>query len=252
MESSSKTRTGFLDVIDSACDGLIENSEILSRLLFDELEFHVEDEKDSQREAIAGAYLYDLVSETPAIEFVKLIVEAGGPKAPVSTRDIPQFSAIRDADKAMKILLNVGNPEITYKEIGYFLDGVNKTDGANQKYGEGHLKLAQALGFVSFDGRKQFVNAFGKAYLLSSGSNPSKSEAVKAKMVLRVPFIQHMIALSSEKPGVRVIDELHELCSDATARRRRSNIETLINLLYEQYDNEVNSWLRRVDWESLR
>ena len=252
MESSSIARTSFLDLIESACEGLIKNDEILSRLLLDELDFHAEDEMDSQREAAAGVYLYDLVDETPAIELVEIILAAGGPKEPLSTKDIPQFSSIGDADKAMQILMNVGNPEITYREIGYFLDGADKTDGANQKYGEGHLKLAQALGFVSFDGRKQFVNAFGKTYLLFSASDSVRSEAVKAKMVLRVPFIQHMIALSAEKPGVRVIDELHKLCSDATARRRRSNIETLVNLLYEQYDKEVNSLLRRVDWESLR
>lgn len=252
MESSSIAHTSFLDLIDSAREGLIGNDEILSQLLFDELEFHAEDEIDSQREVVAGSYLYDLVDETPAIELAELILAVGGPKTPISTKDIPQFSAVGDADKAMRILMNVGNPEITYREIGYFLDGADKTDGANQKYGEGHLKLAQALGFVSFDGKKQFVNAFGKAYLLSSESDSVRSETVKAKMVLRVPFIQHMIALSADKPGIRVIDELHELCSDATARRRRSNIETLVNLLYEQYDKEVNSLLRRVDWESLR
>lgn len=252
MEDNPTANSCALDLIDSAREGLIENEEILSRLLFNELEFNIEDEKDSQREMTAGAYVYDLVNETPAIELVKIILEAGGPKTPISTKDIPQFSALGDADKAMRILMNVGNPKITYREIGFFLEGANKTDGANQKYGEGHLKLAQALGFVSIDGHKQFVNAFGKAYLLSSDSGAIKSERVKARMVLRVPFIQHMIALSSEKPGVRVIDVLHELCSDATARRRRSNIETLVSLLYGQYDNEVNEWLRRVDWESLR
>ena len=194
---------------------------------------------------------YEGIGEAKALTIIAA-AEIGKRRMMEDCKDIPQFSSIGDADKAMQILMNVGNPEITYREIGYFLDGADKTDGANQKYGEGHLKLAQALGFVSFDGRKQFVNAFGKTYLLFSASDSVRSEAVKAKMVLRVPFIQHMIALSAEKPGVRVIDELHKLCSDATARRRRSNIETLVNLLYEQYDKEVNSLLRRVDWESLR
>lgn len=252
MESSQVANCYALDSIDSALEGRIENDKLLSQLLFNELIFHVEDEEDPQREAVAGAYLYDLVSETPANELIEIILEVGGPKTPISIKDIPQFSAVADADKAMRILNNMGNPAVTYREIGYFLNGASKSDGANQKYGEGHLKLAQSFGFVSFDGHKQFVNAFGKTHLLLSGSDSYKSEIVKAKMVLRIPFIQHMIALSSEKPGVRVIDELHKLCSDATARRRRSNIETLVNLLYELYNNKVNELLRRVDWESLR
>ena len=85
MESSSIARTSFLDLIESACEGLIKNDEILSRLLLDELDFHAEDEMDSQREAAAGVYLYDLVDETPAIEFVEIILAAGGPKEPIST-----------------------------------------------------------------------------------------------------------------------------------------------------------------------
>ena len=115
-------------------------------------------------------------------------------------------------------------------------DGVLRKDMAYIKYGENHLKTAEALGLLYELTRTYFVSCIGEIYLTLDEEDRKK---LNVRLFLRNKFIARLIkATATGKVDAR---QFLYMLSDATYIRRKSNIKCILRYLSEstEYDFSV-------------
>ena len=161
---------------------------------------------------------------------------------PISPENIPQYSNIDDVAKAADRLYEL-DEFLTYKDLGIYLyPDDRKSDGANQKYGENHGKLAALMDIASVESQdgKAGCDKAPFTRLFHSLNEDAKREMM-AKLAFRIPVIRNVLFDAQERT-VAVSDYL-QMLSESTIKRRLPNIMTLFQLLRE-YCNDEESELK--------
>ena len=166
---------------------------------------------------------------------------------PITSKDIPQFSSIKDCTTNIcKKLSAVNDPGLSFVDIGKLLldDGKVRNDGAYIKYGENHSKTSYDLGLTQVKENTWYLSCIGYVFL----SFDEKSQnAILARCVLRNRFVSRIIA-DSEHADVNVMKKM--LClSKSTMIRRKPNVMSLINLCESQIHEDHSSLLKKIYFE---
>ncbi len=193
---------------------------------------------DVPKEEIA-AWFCDMLLNVKLIDIIRIL--KGSPLENVLPSNIPQYSQMGDAiHSVLDILLRSGKEDLTFDEIGYYLDGKEKNEVAQRKYGENHSKFAALLDLTSVSAPNN-VNHISLSVLGHAYCNLStlRKEEIVARLAFRIPIIQHIFINALDK-DVIVSEYMHGL-SEQTKKRRKPNVVDLINFLkkYETQEMEV-------------
>lgn len=179
----------------------------------------------------AAALLADAIGNA-SVEEIAALLRGCADREPVTKENIPQFSSPADALSGVVKILRDANTAMSFEDIGYYLTRDNpafkQNPVANKKYGENHAKLAALLDLVLID--KADIRAhislseFGKYY---SRLPETERERIVRKLCLRIPIVQNWFL--SEHPSETLEKDL-EILSKETQKRRRPNVENVIEL----------------------
>lgn len=144
------------------------------------------------------------------------------------------------------MLLAIGEAQ-EFENLGIYLDfDSSKKPTANKKYGENHAKLATLLDLTDIvnEGRMLVVpTEFGKFFC---ELDEREKGAMAARLMLRIPIIQHLIVDDSETVS---IGGQFKLFAETTKKRRLPNVRTLVRMIGEQLepgDVEMRRALARI------
>lgn len=200
-------------------------TDINKKMLYYDYVFPMEEVED---------YVQQIIS-VPIEQFVQRDIDIETMEA-ITPKDVFQFSTLEaGTDQVCFVLNNAGNPGVTFIEAGKLLldDGKPRKDTAYIKYGENHLKTAEALGLLYELTRTYFVSCIGVVYLQLNEEDRKK---LLTRLFLRNKFIARLIKASATA-RVDARQFLYML-SDATYVRRKSNIKCILRYLLEstEYD----------------
>ena len=165
----------------------------------------------------------------------------------VDASNIPQYSNFDDATNGViRILIESSEEGITYNKMGYYLNGKQRNEVANRKYGENHAKLATLLDIAIINSPKNsaFISSsvLGQTYYSLSTEN---RELVLARLALRVPVIQSIL-IDAMNGKTSVNEHLIHL-SDQTQKRRKSNVVTILEYIRKYSDEDMNSIFNNIE-----
>ena len=179
-------------------------------------------------------YVEKIISEPVDryIEYIKGVKE----REQITAKDVFQFSDMAHATvvicEKVKAYNNLG---MKYIDIGKILlgDGKMRKDGAYIKYGENHVKTAEAMGLFFELSRTYFLSCLGYVYCDLSNEDRHK---LLTRLLLRNRLIIRLMQ-ASENGNINA-REFFYMLSDSTYLRRRSNIKAVLNILKssEEYD----------------
>lgn len=186
-------------------------------------------------EASTDAYLNELIN-IPLSCFVDYIVQ-NCKREPIMAADVFQFSDIQDATTNIcRAVCAQGNTGLCFLDIGQMLlnDSTARSHTAFNKYGENHIKTAEALGLAFRTGKRQY-------YLSSTGlcfcklPNDFRNKLL-TRLVLRNKLIAQLVLAATNGP-FDLEAFLYDL-SKSTYLRRRTNIKYIISMLLDspEYD----------------
>lgn len=186
-------------------------------------------------EESTGSYLNELIN-IPLSRFVEYIVQNCKREA-IMAADVFQFSDIQDATSNIcQAICSQGNTGLCFQDIGQMLldDSITRSQTAFNKYGENHIKTAEALGLAFRTGKRQY-------YLSSTGLCFCKfpkdlRDKLLTRLVLRNKLIVQLVLAAANGP-FELETFLYDL-SESTYLRRRTNIKYIICMLLEspEYD----------------
>lgn len=179
-------------------------------------------------------YVEKIISEPidRYIAYIKGVKE----REQIAAKDVFQFSNIENATvvicEKVKAHNNLG---MKYIDIGKILldDGEVRKDGAYTKYGENHVKTAEAIGLFFELSRTYFLSCLGYVYCDLSNEDRDK---LLTRLLLRNRLIIRLMQ-ASENGNINA-REFFYMLSDSTYLRRRSNVKAVLNILKssEEYD----------------
>lgn len=151
-------------------------------------------------------------------------------RQPIVAADVFQFSDFDDATTHICSQINTANnPGVKFKEVGKLLldDGIKRNDVALSKYGENHIKTAEALGLAFKDSAKNY-------YLTSTGSafsqlSEKNREKLLTRLIVRNKLITQLFVAALNGP-FDLEPFLYDL-SKSTYLRRRTNINRVLEIL---------------------
>lgn len=175
-------------------------------------------------------YIIELTS-IPLSAFVEYIIQRCK-RLPIEAPDVFQFSNLDDATlNVCKAIHSTGNTGLTVQQIGRLLlhDGKTRSETAFNKYGENHIKTAEAFGLAFRANRREhYLSAVGMAYANLSDETRDK---LLTRLVLRNKLMSQLI-LASYANVIELDAFLYDL-SHSTYLRRRTNIKCMIGMLNE-------------------
>lgn len=165
---------------------------------------------------------------------------------PIVSGDIFQFSSFDDCTvNICKVLKKENNPGVNYLSIGKLLlkDGKSRNDGAYIKYGENHLKTAQAFDLVWNCYNSYYLTCIGSVFDTLSKENQEK---LLIRLLLRNKLVRKIIKITIQSPL-----DMRQFCymlSDTTYIRRRSNLKKIFSVLAECKEYSFNEILNNIVW----
>ena len=189
-----------------------------------------------ENEVISDWFIKVLL-RTPIEEILNLIKDENIEN--ILPSNIPQFSKFNDAVLETVNILSNMKDGIRYEQLGYYLDGKNKSDVAKKKYGENHSKFA-ALIDLAIIYKKNNVSLIKSSVLAKSYQKCTDSEKLDLvlKLLFRIPIVQHVL-ISAMKDKVEILNYMLML-SEKTLKRRRTNIEEIFTYIKENSNNDLN------------
>lgn len=179
----------------------------------------------------------------PIERFIKHDIETETTEAIVA-KDVFQFSSFEaGTERVCRILFEAGNPGVTFVQAGKMLlnDGNQRNDAAYIKYGENHLKTAEALGLLFELAHTYFVGCIGAIYL---NLNDEDKRKLLVRLLLRNKFIARLIKATAIA-DVDVRQFLYML-SDTTYIRRRSNIKCILRYLQKSSEYNFSNIIEKI------
>jgi len=192
--------------------------------------------KDIPKEKIA-AWFCEILLNVKIFDIVKILKETNLDNILPSL--IPQYSKMNDAiHNVVDILYKSGKENLTFDEIGYYLDGKEKNEVAQRKYGENHSKFASLLDLTSISAPNNVnhitLSVLGNAYRELPNE---KRESIVARLAFRITIIQHIFVNALGKKII-ISDYMHGL-SEQTRKRRKPNVSDLINFIKKHSSAEM-------------
>ena len=174
----------------------------------------------------ALAYVYSLLS-VPIESFIEYI--KGIKIQPIASADVFQFSNFENATKNLcfKIICSE-NAGLSFFEAGKILldDGILRKDEAFRKYGENHIKMAEAIGLAFKNGRTYYLSPIGCVFNRLSSTDQNK---LMIRLILRNKLICQLLS-KSLKEAFSLESFLYDLAK-STYVRRKPNIKYVIEIL---------------------
>ncbi len=190
-------------------------------------------------------YIYDIIN-IPIEHFVTYI-NYNCKCEPIVASDVFQFSNINDATyNICSIIKSIGNPGLKFKKIGELLlnDGKSRTDIALNKYGENHIKTAEALG-LAFKNNQKYYYLSGLG-LLYCELTADLQEKLLTRLVLRNKLIIQIFILA-QNGNLNLEAFLYDL-SKSTYARRKSNVKRIINILEKSNEYEFKYFINNITY----
>lgn len=183
---------------------------------------------------------FTVIKEIP---FERLVLNIEHDQHSFQPGDVPCFSSLNNGLERVPELLQFHESGISYQELGYLLKK-GTTATACIKYGENHAKLAELASLVNIKKTKPATircSAFGK-YLIHYPMD--EKEQVLKKMLLRDPYIQHLI--SQAICGEASYKESVKALKTTTAVRRRTSTKELVHFVLR--NTEYQEDYHNIDW----
>jgi predicted nucleotidyltransferase len=179
----------------------------------------------------------------PVEQFIQRNIEMETTEA-ITPKDVFQFSTLEaGTDHICQALNEAGNPGVTFIQAGKLLlnDGTLRKDTAYIKYGENHLKTAEALGLLYELTRMYFVSCIGIIYLKL---NDEDRKSLNVRLFLRNKFIARLIkATASANVDAR---QFLYMLSDSTYIRRKSNIKCILRYLQDSTEYDFSEIFQKI------
>lgn len=185
----------------------------------------------------AAQKMIELLLETSMKEIVDIIDEEPDEKLEVET--IPQIS---DYSNGTINLINILDEHEgkTFTEIGHLLNiGDDKSNIAQNKYGENHAKLGALLdlAFVETTGNKSNVllSPIGSMVKLLE---PKTTKELLNRLLFRIPIIRQLVKETKNGDRTSIFDGLSVIPSKKTRERRKPSVYSLIKVLTSTSDHD--------------
>lgn len=148
---------------------------------------------------------------------------------PIDKADICQFSNFDDCYyRVIDLIIRSGIEGITWEKMGFLLRTTPRTRVADTKYGENHGKTAVQLGLCQMDKHHRFwATTMGECFNSLCGED---KEVLRPKQCLYIPIVHNYFVCGEDK---ELMEGYFSLLSESTSKRRRPNINRLINLVKE-------------------
>ena len=176
------------------------------------------------------------ISEIPLAYFMEYIY-CNCRREPILAADVFQFSNIDDAtiNVCEAVCLN-GNEGLSCRQIGRLLlnDGIERNEDAFNKYGENHIKTAEALGLAfKINRRCYYISGTGIVFYTLP---VDVREKLLNRLILRNKLITQLILVANY--GVVDLEAFLYDLSASTYIRRKTNIKRIISVLTDskEYD----------------
>lgn len=192
--------------------------------------------------AIAIDKLVDILKGT-SIENILNVIESDREKiAEITPANIPQFSNIESINDVLDYVNS--EDKVTYELIGYYINKDAKK-GAQTKYGENHYKTSASIGLTTID-KPFMITALGKKYM----TLPTEEKVViRNKLFLLVPIVQKIL-IDAKYMEVQPMNILNMYLSKSTSLRRKPNIRTMVEYVYNDADIEFRIEIQKnLDWK---
>lgn len=192
--------------------------------------------------AIAIDKLVDILKGT-SIENILNVIESDREKiAEITPANIPQFSNIESINDVLDYVNSAD--KVTYELIGYYINKDAKK-GAQTKYGENHYKTSASIGLTTID-KPFMITALGKKYM----TLPTEEKVViRNKLFLLVPIVQKIL-IDAKYMEVQPMNILNMYLSKSTSLRRKPNIRTMVEYVYNDADIEFRIEIQKnLDWK---
>ena len=209
------------------------------------LEKHILEKTFSSYEQDVITYVEKInkISISEFIEYIKLYCK----RQPIMASDVFQFSDFDDATfNVCECIKGVGNTGVKFKDVAKLLltDGVERNDIALSKYGENHIKTAEAMGLAFKDDTKTYyLSAFGSVF--DNLSDESKQKLL-LRLIVRNKLISQLFLAAIQGP-FDLEAFLYDL-SKSTYLRRRTNINRIIELLNNSEEYNFSNLTRNINY----
>lgn len=196
---------------------------------------------DFPRQEVVG-YVEKIISE-PIDRYIAYI-KGLKKREQITAKDVFQFSDMEHATVAIcekvKAHNNLG---MKYIDIGKILldDGEVRKDGAYIKYGENHVKTAEAMGLFFELSRTYFLSCLG--YIYCDLSNEDRDKLL-TRLLLRNRLIIRLMQ-ASENGNINA-REFFYMLSDSTYLRRRSNVKAVLNILKSSEEYNFKDFVNKI------
>ena len=221
-----------MSILDAFYSRTYEN-DINKKMLYYNYDFPTEEVENYVRQILC----------VPVEQFIQRDITMETAEA-ITPKDVFQFSTLEaGTDHICHVLNKAGNPGVTFIQAGKLLldDGTQRKDMAYIKYGENHLKTAEALGLLYELTRTYFVSCIGMVYLKLNEEDRKK---LNVRLFLRNKFIARLIkATASAKVDAR---QFLYMLSDATYIRRKSNIKCILRYLQESTEYDFTTITQKI------
>lgn len=162
----------------------------------------------------------------------------------ISPKDVYQFSDLDNATfRLCRLLKEANNPGVTSLNAGELLlnDGKSRKPGALIKYGENHVKTAEAVGLVYEMAHVYFLSCIGYVTDLLA---TDEQERLLLRLILRNKLVSTL--LSASHNGIINMRQFLYMLSDSTYTRRRSNIKTILRVLEQSSEYDFSTFLSSI------
>ena len=153
-----------------------------------------------------------------------------------ASKDVFQYSKFEDATVTLCNLLEYEYPTLNFIDAGSKLAHA-QNEYACIKYGENHIKLANALSLVKiekFSSRKMCeasITSLGS--ITTAMSNPDRDELIK-RLAIRNSFVKALI-FHAKNGNVEYKTLVSKVLSGQTIIRRKHNVEIIVNRILEKH-----------------
>jgi hypothetical protein len=234
----------------NAVNGIIDTQTILKSYFAKELDLQCLTYKNKLCIAKAplqiANWFCEVLLSTDIYSIIKLIAKTKD-RDIVDASNIPQYSNLEDATNGVvEILVKSGEEGITFDQMGYYLNGKQRNDVANRKYGENHAKLATLLDIANINSSNTSAlissSVLGKAYYKLSTEN---RELILARLALRIPAIQNILIDAIN--GYISVDKHLSHLSIQTQKRRKPNVVAILEYIKKYSGQDMEYIFKNIE-----
>lgn len=138
-----------------------------------------------------------------------------------TSASIPQFSSIDDCFNGIDRLVRSGLDGVPFEKMGFFLRTSRRKKGADQKYGENHIKCAEMMGLCHIN-KVVWKNAYSYAY---EKLEDDIKLAIRSKLCLGITIIREYFINGENET---YLSYALSCLSESTRKRRMPNLRTLV------------------------